>query len=242
MVHAADDIDVVTVHVWRVPWRHVPAAMLAVATDRRRVRALSGVSFAKLLGTGRGFSPRYADLTRWVLVTSWTSQSAAQRFDGDAVATRWRGRSSEAWQAWLRPLSSRGRWSGRVPFGAAPDARWDGPVAAITRARLAPRRALSFWRAVPPVAAELAGRDGLLAAFGIGEAPLGVQGTFSLWSEAAAMRRFAHQTRAHRTAIWQTAERRWYAEELFARFGVLRTSGTLDGADPLNLDDPLVAS
>jgi len=36
------------------------------------------------------------------------------------------------------------------------------------------------------------------------------------------------------TAIARTAARRWYAEELFARFGVLSASGSLDGRDPLD--------
>ena len=39
----------------------------------------------------------------------------------------------------------------------------------------------AFWRAVPPVSLDLAGRPGLRLAVGIGEAPVGLQGTFSLW-------------------------------------------------------------
>ena len=55
---------------------------------------------------------------------------------------------------------------------------------ALTRARLRPSRARSFWRAVPPVAAGAADAPGLLAAFGIGEAPIGWQGTVSVWRGA----------------------------------------------------------
>ncbi len=51
----------------------------------------------------------------------------------------------------LRPVVSRGRWSGRQPFGDPVPARaTDGPVAAVTRARLRRRRTLRFWSAVPP--------------------------------------------------------------------------------------------
>jgi hypothetical protein len=67
----------------------------------------------------------------------------------------------------------------------------------------------------------------------MGEAPLGVQGTFSLWRDAAALHAYAYEGDAHRTAIRQTAARRWYAEELFARFAVLSAAGALDGRDPL---------
>jgi hypothetical protein len=64
-------------------------------------------------------------------------------------------------------------------------------VAAVTRARLRPSRARSFWRAVPAVSADLAAQPGLRLAVGIGEAPMGLQGTFSVWESAAALRRFA---------------------------------------------------
>jgi len=37
----------------------------------------------------------------------------------------------------------------------------------------------------------------------------------------------------HAGVIERTNREGWYAEELFARFGVLSTSGTLDGVDPL---------
>lgn len=225
-------VAVVTMHVWRIDARRVPSALAAMALDRSRVRALSGVRFAKLLGTSKGFSPRDADPTRWALLVSWASREAARGFDASAVARRWQARARESWRAVLQPLASRGTWSGRAPFGAAPSA-WDGPVAALTRARLAPRHAFTFWRAVPPVAADLAGRPGLRVAFGVGEAPLGVQGTFSVWRDAAALREYAYRGAAHRAAIRQTAIRRWYAEELFARFAVLSASGTLGGRDPL---------
>ncbi len=225
--------EVVTVHVWRVPPRRVPAALAAVAIDRRRIRALDGVRFAKLLGTGRGetFSPREAEPTRWALVASWSSAEAAGRFERSKPALLWNRRCVESWQAWLRPLASRGEWSRRHPFGQPVRTTWHGPVAAITRARLALPRAVAFWRAVPPVARDLHARPGLCLAFGIGEAPAGVQGTFSLWTDAAALGQFAYGGEAHRRAIRETTRRRWYAEELFARFAVLRTAGTFDGRE-----------
>jgi hypothetical protein len=68
---------------------------------------------------------------------------------------------------------------------------------------------------------------------GIGELPVGLQGTFSLWRTAADLRAFAYQGVAHAAAIRRTSEKGWYAEELFARFGVVHASGSLDGKDPL---------
>jgi hypothetical protein len=98
-------------------------------------------------------------------------------------------------------------------------------VLALTRARLRPTRAATFWRAIGPVAATLAEAPGLLAAFGIGEAPLGWQGTVSVWRQPADLSRFAYRQPQHRQAIEQTTTTGWYAEEMFARFAVLDVVG-----------------
>jgi hypothetical protein len=222
--------ELVTVHVWRVTSRSVPAALLRVAGDRPRLRRCTGLRFAKLLGTGDGFSAGAADLRRWVLVASWDDAAAAAV---NPVALAWDQLAAERWRLDLRPLAATGRWAKRRPFGDPVPEKWTGPVAALTRARLTPRGVLAFWRAIPTVAADLAGRDGLLRTFGIGEAPLGWQGTISLWRDQAALREFAYGSRAHADVISRTAELGWYAEELFARFGVLGSSGTVDGTDPL---------
>jgi hypothetical protein len=66
-------------------------------------------------------------------------------------------------------------------------------------------------------------------AFGVGEAPIGLQGTFSIWDSAATLREFAHRRSPHSAAIRQTAQAQWYAEELFARFAVLDIDGCYRG-------------
>jgi hypothetical protein len=70
-------------------------------------------------------------------------------------------------------------------------------------------------------------------ALGIGEAPLGLQGTFSVWRDAAALRAFAYESPEHRRVVGDTERLGWYAEELFARFRVRSTTGSYDGRDPL---------
>jgi hypothetical protein len=227
--------ELVTLDVWRVPGRSVPRALSRVAADRWSLRRVRGLRFAKLLGTSDGatFAARDAELRRWAMVACWDRPDDARAFAGSAVSRGWGRLAEERWRVELRPLAAHGRWSRRAPFGSPAPSRWDGQVAAITRARLAVTKAGTFWRAIPPVAADLRGRDGLLATFGIGEAPLGWQGTFSAWRDPAALRAFAYDGAAHRQAIRRTADTGWYAEELFARFGVLGSAGTLDGRDPL---------
>lgn len=225
----------VTLHVWRVAARHVPAAVLRMALDRRAVRRLPGLRFAKLLGTGDGttFTPRDADPYRWALLATWEAAAAAESFERSEAARRWQAIAVERWRGDLVPLTSRGRWSRREPFGRPAAAGWDGPVAALTRARLVPRKTFAFWRAVPAVAADLRERRGLRAAFGVGEAPVGLQGTFSVWESGDALADFAYRGPAHAAVVRRTDDERWYAEELFARFAVVGSAGTLSGKDPL---------
>jgi hypothetical protein len=210
----------------------VPAAITRIAFDRPRLRRTPGLRFGKLLGTGAGtsFSARSADLRRWAMVASWDDPEAAGH---SPVVAAWDRLATERWRLDLRPLAAKGRWARQRPFGDPVPQQWVGPVAALTRARLAPLRAAEFWRSVPAVTADLARRDGLLTTLGIGEAPLGWQGTISLWRDQAALRDFAYTRPAHLAAIERTARTGWYAEELFARFGVLRSAGTVNGTDPL---------
>ena len=225
----------VTVHLWGIPARAVPRAVLRMATDRHAVRRLPGVRFAKLLGTGSGrtFTLRDADPRRWGALVVWEDADAAAAFADTAVVRRWQRIADEQWTALLSPLSAHGRWSRREPFGRPAPRRWDGPVAAVTRARLDPWKAAAFWRAVPPVSADLHESPGLRLAIGIGEAPLGLQGTFSVWNCGAALNAFAYERSPHAAVIRRTAEVGWYAEELFARFAVLSAEGTVGGRDPL---------
>jgi hypothetical protein len=227
----------VTLDVWGVSGPRVPAAAARMAIDRRALREQPGLTFAKLLGTGSGrtFTLRDADLRHWAVLTVWSSAAARARFDVSRTISGWQRRSQEHWRIDLAPLAARGRWSGAEPFGAPRPSREPepGPVAALTRARLVPARALRFWRAVPPVSADLHRTAGLRFALGVGEAPLGLQGTFSVWKDAAALRSFAYQGAAHQQAIADTTRLGWYAEELFARFRVLSAIGCYAGRDPL---------
>jgi hypothetical protein len=238
--------SITTVHLLRVPSAAVPAALARMALDRWHLRRTPGVTFHKLLGTGDGrtFSPRDADLRTWGLLAVWADARALARFERSSpVAAGWRRLAEERWRVDLHPLAAHGRWSGREPFTVRPDparravpetaASWEGPVAAITRARLRPGRMRSFWAAVPPVTAALHASPGLRLAVGIGEAPVGLQGTFSVWDSAAALRGFAYRNATHREVIRRTATDGWYAEELFARFAVVQSTGTFHGRDPL---------
>jgi hypothetical protein len=72
---------------------------------------------------------------------------------------------------------------------------------------------------------ELDAAPGLLARFGMGEAPIGWQGTVSVWRNPTDLIGFAYRRPEHRAVIARTPADRWYAEDLFARFAVREISG-----------------
>jgi hypothetical protein len=84
-------------------------------------------------------------------------------------------------------------------------------------------------RAVPPVALQFSDSPGIVVAMGVGESPIGLQGTLSVWESAQALREFAYNGAAHRNAIEQTERLGWYSEELFARFHVRSAHGSFRG-------------
>ncbi|MBU6352565.1 MAG: hypothetical protein KJS67_00840 [Actinomycetales bacterium] len=220
----------IRIYFWTISPKSIPWAISRMALDRRILAKNSAISFWKLLGSGKGetFTPSDADPLRWGLIVS-IDETALLDFEQSSLMRRWNERSLSAFAATLQPISSQGKWSRRTPFDADTDLgkTWEGPVAAITRARIKWRKNVIFWRSVPPVTLSLHHSPGLIAAIGIGEAPIGLQGTFSLWQNSAAIRDFAYKGAAHKEVIRATHREQWYAEELFARFAVTEQSGSL---------------
>ena len=214
-----DPPPTVVLHVWRVTTSNIPRALGLMATQRRDVRALP---FGKLLGTGSGrtFAARDADIRQYALLTAWPSPAAAAIFDLGPIVGSWNRIATTQRRFELQPITSRGTWSGQEPFGPERDqpATPDGPIAAVTHARIRPGRIRAFTRAVPPVVADLSTAP--TYRLGIGEAPIGIQGTFSVWPDETSLRAFARGA-AHREVIRRRADERWYAEEIFARFAVV---------------------
>ena len=217
------------VYFFSVERKSIPFALISMAIDRLRTRSFTGISFSKFLGTGTGrtFTPSDADLTRWGMVVV-IDENRIETFDQSAIISNWRKRSTSEFRAVLSPISSHGLWAKKNPFDfVAPLSHPDAQIAAITRARIKWNKNFIFWKSVPPVVIDLHSNPGLNAAIGIGEAPIGLQGTFSLWQSASALRDFAYKGKAHQVAIAQTKSIGWYSEELFARFEVLELRGQI---------------
>ncbi|MEX2658215.1 MAG: hypothetical protein WD232_00860 [Acidimicrobiales bacterium] len=221
-------------------------AMAQMVGQGRLARRVPGLRFARRLGTGRGRAMGLqGDLRRWALFAVWDDEAALDAFlADDPVASRWRDRSLELWSVRLAPLAVHGTWGGADPFTGLDDdaahraaATHDGPVAVLTRARIPARHWRAFYAAVPPVEAHLHGAPGLLEATGVGERPVGLLATFSLWRSAEDMEAFAYRGSVHEEVVRATRAGGWFAEELFARFRPYGSTGTWDGRDPLAAGD-----
>ena len=219
---------VVVAYFWTIKKSDLPFALFSMARDRGRLRRSEGVNFAKMLGTGTGenFTPSDADLTRWGALVV-IDESALESVDSLPVIRSWNKRALNEVRLVLDPISAHGFWSGSNPFDWSVTPAADSQIVAITRARIKWLQNVRFWKAVPPVSADLHQSPGLIAAIGIGEAPIGLQGTFSLWENGKALRDFAYKGQAHQRAIEATAQYNWYAEELFSRFAVRNVRGQL---------------
>lgn len=209
-------------------------AMARLATDRPRLARTPGLAFSRLLGTGRGArTGPSADLRRTALFAVWEDEADLDAFLAESsIARRWAS-ADEQWQVRLRGVSGHGRWRGVAVMDDLDIGSASGQVAIITRADVRPGAWRGFRRAGPAVDAELQRAEGLLAVVGIGEAPVGRLGTFSLWRTAADARAFATTMPHHVEVVRRTRLDQWYGEELFARFEPYASSGSWGGRDPL---------
>ncbi len=224
---------ITVVYLWRIPLLRAPQAIWHMARDRFSLKRDQSLGFYKLIGTGTGktFTPRDADPTLWGLILTM-EQDAVATFDSGRVVGAWRKFATSEVRYLASPISSHGMWSGVQPFEVDLDLgkSWNGRVLAITRARIRWCKNFHFWRAVPPVIKSLGELIGLESAIGIGEAPLGLQGTLSIWSDGDALRAFAYRGVAHSAVIRETAIHGWYSEELFARFALIEVRGSINKA------------
>ena len=205
----------------------------------RRMGPVPGLSFARLMGSGggNGFSIR-PNWGVYAFLGQWEDPAAAEDFF--ARNPWWQqaeAHQSESLTVYLHPTMTHGEWGGERPFPARPE-DYDpaAPVAVITRATIRPRKLPDFWRYVPRTSASVYDHPARLLSVGVGEYPVFMQATFSLWESGRAMQQFAYRSRYHEEVVRLTRERDWYSEEMFTRFQVTDVRGSwadLRGRIPL---------
>lgn len=194
------------------------------------LRNTRGLRFAKVLGSGAngGFGVRPSGTHQGLFCVFDDDASASAFLDCSALMDAYRAHAREWFSVRLRPLSSRGSWSGmRLPASMAL-APPEAPLAALTRASIRPLKAAAFWRHAAPSEASLAAAAGNQLAVGLGEAPLLRQATFTIWDNAAAMDAYA-RSGAHLAAIRAARGGDYFAEDMFVRFFPYEARGTWHG-------------
>ncbi|MEJ7780433.1 MAG: DUF3291 domain-containing protein [Daejeonella sp.] len=227
---------IVSLSVVRYRAIFIPFALLAMAIHRIPLALNRKCTFWKLMGCGKnGTFDLYPDWRQWALVATWDSQQDFDSFNNNSFIQKWwKLFTLEKWTALCEPLSSHGKWDDEEPF-KSPDTSLDynGPIAVLTRATIRLPKLLRFWKNVASVADLMAGSPGYITSIGIGEAPFIRQATFSVWDSTENMKAFAYGSKEHIEVIRKTRQDNWYSEELFARFRILSSSGTLCHKDPL---------
>ena len=220
--------------------RFIPFAFLAMALHRIPLMLNSQMKFYKLMGCGKnGTFDKVPDLQQWAILTAGKNdfeydnqklqqQAVLQMLYGHFISQWFSFFSCETYTLFLEAVEGHGTWDGKEVFGPLPaKSSYEGPIATLTRATIRINKLKYFWRHVAPVASQMATAPGFLTSYGIGEVPWIKQATFSVWESKAAMKNFAYGMKQHAEVIVKTRKEKWYSEDMFVRFKVLHSSGTL---------------
>jgi hypothetical protein len=211
-------------------------AMSQMAVLPVKLEETDQIQFSKVLGTGAGLGySSFPNFNQWGLLTVWPSLDAARDFhENGEIMAQYRRKSNELFSVFLRPIRSKGQWSGSPAFLPQPMLEGSFPIAVLTRARLKLRFIIPFWKRVGGVSRSQKDYSGQLFSQGVGERPWIHQATFSIWENLAAMERFAYgKNSKHLEAVKITRQLNGFKEELYARFQVLGHQGSIRGINPL---------
>jgi hypothetical protein len=191
-------------------------------------QTINGLTFWKALGSGsgNGFSI-WPDFSVFGLLTVFNSEEDADQFIKSDIIDKYTYSAEKCSHIFMHNVKAHGQWSQQEPFIAAAKYDEQKPLAVITRATIKPKLAFKFWKYVPSVSKSMDGYDGLIFTKGIGEWPILMQATFSLWKQGSQMMAYAYQNPKHAAMVKKTHELGWYSEEMFSRFHPFKIEGDL---------------
>jgi len=210
----------------------IPFAFIGMAVLRLPLWLNKKCRFWKLMGSGKDaqvdLSPDYK---HWAILTVWDNRIDCDNFYRDSFVMKWFSLFGiESFSILLKPLSSHGLWSTKEPFIVEKTSKiHTGKIAVITRAAIKFNRLKEFRLNIKRAADAMRIAPGFILSAGIGENPFFDQATVSIWEDAESMKAYAYQSHDHSDVIKLTRERKWYKEELFARFSIVDSWGTLNG-------------
>lgn len=233
----------VSLTILRYRKRFIPFALLSMMLFRLPLWLNKKISFWKLLGTGKnGTFDKHPDWQQWGILGVQNSKLNVEGLEpvdlghpdinkhlyGAFIAGWIKLFNCEVWTIILEPIEGHGSWDRKKVFGELPvRTEYEGRIAVLTRATIRLSRLKNFWANVNSVAEQMNNAKGLVGSLGIGEMPWIKQATFSIWESKEAMKDFAYQMKEHAEVIRKTRAEKWYSEDMFTRFKILGTIGTI---------------
>lgn len=195
------------------------------------------------MGCGKnGTFDKVPDLHQWAILliidknklNNHPSSFNYKKLYGRFITNWWKFFGCSEWTLILKPIEGHGRWDGKEVFGTLPrTSDYDGLIAVLTRATIRINRLQNFWRHVAGVARLMSSSDGFITSLGIGEVPWVKQATFSIWKNKESLKTFAYKMHEHTEVIRKTRQEKWYSEDMFVRFKIIASLGSINGVNPL---------
>ncbi len=185
------------------------------------------------MGTGKnGTFDRTPDWHQWALLETGSADTLPET--PPFLVYWWKWFHCEKWVLQMEALEGHGTWDGKNCFGDLPrQTTHEGLTGVLTRATIRFQKLPVFWKNAETVSQQLAGANGLLISLGMGEVPWIKQATFSIWESKEHIKQFAYQTPGHAEVIRKTRTENWYHEDMFVRFRIIGSTGTLRAKNPL---------
>ncbi len=211
------------------------AGFLSMAIFRLALWRKSSILFWKLMGCGKnGTFDKKPDWRQWALLEVYEKKNPPSVQTPSSILNYWKFFKCEVLTLILEPIEGRGTWDGKEAMGKLPkQTDYDGVVAVLTRATIRLGKLKDFWTHVDGVAKQMPSADGFITSFGIGELPWIKQATFSVWQSKEHMKAFAYNMKEHTEVVQKTRQENWYSEEMFVRFKILESHGSINGLNPL---------
>jgi hypothetical protein len=222
----------------RYRWWLVPVAFFAMALFHAPLKFNKRISFYKLMGCGRnGTFDKTPDVLQWciLITTSHTVFEHAIQHKhfiktvlGRFISIWFTLFTKEQFTLSLQTLTAHGTWDNATPFGTGiKNYEHNSLIAVLTRATIRLPRFSNFWKHVDGVAKTLSSSPGFITSVGVGEIPWIKQATLSVWETEEQMKAFAYKRKEHSEVVYKTKKEKWYSEDLFARFTILHTTGSI---------------
>lgn len=210
-------------------------SMLKMISSRLQYPQFPGLQFFKPLGMGSGNGyqawPNFEASGFFMVFDHFES---ALNFRKSSPFADFLEKSSESYCVFMKPISSRGSWSGFDSWGVGDISQYhQGPICSLTRATLKPEFLYRFWKMVTPISQDQKNYKGLLFSQGVGEIPLVEQATFTIWESKSDMEEFSRNT-FHGEAVKEVYRLGGFKEQMFTRFAPVLSEGSWNGKDPLS--------